>query len=106
MTTQATKLRSFSSLSSMPPDQKIRSVFEEYRQVHFSRELPSRFKKEVVKVIEGPDKKVDLGNFNILFQNIGRQDASLTEAEIDDLVKAVGSSDRKIPTEKAMKLLC
>lgn len=85
--------------------EKLRVIFEDYRQTHFSMELPSRFRKEVVKVIEGRDQRVALDNFNILLSNIGREDAQLSESELDELVEAAGTSDRRIPTEKAMKLL-
>jgi hypothetical protein len=91
--------------SECAPALKLKSIFEEYRQVHYSREMPSRFRKEVVKVIEGPDKQVMIDSFNIILSNIGRSDACLSEAELDDLLVAAGATSRKIPVDQAMLLL-
>ena len=99
----STTTRSFSS--ECAPAQKLRCVFEEYRQAHFSRELPSRFRKEIVKVIQGGDSFVTVDSFNVLLGNIGRHDAYLTETELSDLLLAAGSKSRKIPVEQAMQLM-
>jgi hypothetical protein len=87
------------------PALKLKTIFEEYRQANYSRELPSRFRKEVVKVIEGPDKQVMIDNFNIVLSNIGRSDARLSEAELEDLLMAAGATSRKIHVDQAMLLL-
>ncbi|CAB9519115.1 expressed unknown protein [Seminavis robusta] len=91
--------------SECAPALKLQQIFEQYRQEHFSRELPSRFRKEMVKIIEGPDHLVAVDNFNLILSNIGRSDASLSESEMNDLLMAAGSSSRKIPVEQAMMLL-
>ena len=103
--------RAFSS--ECAPAQKLKCVFEEYRQEHFSRELPSRFRKEMAKVIIqgsnrnsiGNETLVAVDNFNLVLRNIGRQDAFLTERELSDLLLAAGSTSRKIPVEQAMQLI-
>ena len=92
------------------PAQKLRCVFEEYRQQHFSRELPSRFRKEMAKAIQGGSENngqslVAVDNFNLLLGNIGRQDALLTERELSDLLQAAGATSRKIPVEQIMQLI-
>ena len=102
-TTMKQAARSFSS--ECAPAQKLRGALEEYRQEHFSRELPSRFRKEAIKVIQGPDNKVTIDSFNILLANIGRKDAYLTESELNDLLSTVGATNRRIPVEKAMLLM-
>jgi hypothetical protein len=91
--------------SECAPALRLKTIFEEYRQVNYSRELPSRFRKEVVKVIEGPDKQVMIDNFNIVLSNIGRSDARLSEAELKDLLMAAGATSRKIHVDQAMLLL-
>lgn len=91
------------------PAQKLRCVFEEYRQEHFSRELPSRFRKEMAKAIQGVESGgqslVAVDNFNLVLGNIGRQDALLTERELSDLLVAAGATSREIPVEQAMQLI-
>lgn len=84
---------------------KIRTVMEEYRLENFSRELPSRFRKEVAKVLEGPDKQVEVDSLNIILANIGREEACLSQAELSELLMAAGATSRKISVEQAMLLL-
>ena len=91
--------------SDCAPALKLKSVFEDYRQKHFSRELPSRFRKEIVKVLEGPDHQVTIDSFNVVLGNIGRADAYLSEAELNDLLVEAGASGRQIRSEQAMMLI-
>lgn len=90
------------------PAQKLRSVFEEYRVNNYSDELPSRFRKHIIKEIEEPDHGTCLvDNLNRILGNIGRQDAFLSTEEMNTLLHDAGLSEnnRYIPVEKMMKLL-
>lgn len=99
-----TTTRAFSN--ECAPAQKLRFVFEEYRREHFSRELPSRFRKEIAKVMQGgTENEVAVDNINIVLGNIGRQDAFLTEQELADLLREAGATSRKIPLDQAMQFI-
>jgi hypothetical protein len=98
--------------SECAPAQRLRSVLEEYRQKHYSRELPSRFRKEVVKALTKKDSSavVEVDNLNLILSNIGRSDARLTEEELLILLQEVGAANRNngsrsVPVEKIMQLM-
>lgn len=96
-------VRSFST--ECAPAEKIRCVLDEYRREHFSMELPSRFRKEVVKALQGPDNLIKIDNLNVILTNIGRQDACLSAEEMNILLEASGSSDRCVSVEKILQLM-
>jgi len=88
------------------PAQKIRSVLEEYRRQHFSRELPSRFKKEMVKAMTTPETSViHVDTLNLILKNIGRDDARLSEDELALLLQEVGATDRNVSVDKILQLM-
>lgn len=114
----STAVRTFSS----DPAQRLRSVFEEYRQEHYSDELPSRFKKDIIKAI--PKTKNDndathngevvkVENLNTILRNIGRSDAVLSSEEVNVLLEEVDASeeasnstnDGYVPLNTLLKLI-
>ena len=103
--TRAVNRRAFSS--DCEPAQRIRTVLEEYRQEHFSRELPSRFRKEVVKAISSGDGSVEVDSLNQILLNIDRKDALLDEGELLQLLQEVGAdrNTRKVSVDKIMQLM-
>ena len=93
--------------SDCAPAQRLRHELEEYRQEHFSRELPSRFRKEVVKTISSDGVSVEVDSLNLILNNIGRQDACLNEGELLQLLHQVGAdaNTRKVSVDKIMQLM-
>ena len=59
----------------------------------FSRETPSRFRKELVKSIESAEGFIPKDSLNQVLMNIGRQDRLLTEEEYQVLCKAANGGD-------------
>jgi len=57
---------------------KLRSVIEEYRSVHYTQEIPTRFKKDLVKAAVASSKStssnVKLEGMQNLLANIGAKD--------------------------------
>ncbi|GKY96691.1 hypothetical protein MPSEU_000628600 [Mayamaea pseudoterrestris] len=86
---------------------KLRCVFEEYRLQNYSRETPSRFKKEILNVAKSPNSvdAIPVDALNRILINIGRQDSLLTEEEMHGLLKQVGSKDRFIKASQLLELV-
>ncbi|CAB9514164.1 expressed unknown protein [Seminavis robusta] len=91
------------------PAERFRTVLEEYRLEHFSRELPSRFRKEVVKALMTKEDaaNIQVDSLNLILNNIGRPDQCLTEAEIDLILQDLGcaAQDRSVPVDKILQLM-
>lgn len=92
------------------PAQKLRTVLEEYRKTNFSDELPSRFRKHIIKEIEDPNHETfQVDNLNPLLDNIGRHDARLSQEELDTLLHEAGvvvrSEGRHMPIDKMLQLM-
>ena len=71
----------------------------------FSRELSTRFKKEILRPYAGKDGSVDIDQLNRLLTNIGHPQDILSPSEQSELLKAAGSSDRCITAKKMMELI-
>ena len=69
----------------------------------FSREIPSRFRKELVKSI-AHDGIVEKESLNRILANIGRQDRLLTDEEYQLLCKEAGDASGSLSTSNMMKL--
>ena len=116
--------------------EKLRCVFEEYRlkkyvvprscrarssrgeyltdrspdlfpfRFSYSRETPSRFKKELLNAVKQPDADfIEVDSLNRILINIGRQDQLLSEEEIRSLLKEVGAKDRCLKTSQLLELV-
>jgi hypothetical protein len=72
----------------------------------YSRETPSRFKKEILNAVKQPNVDViQVDSLNRILVNIGRQDQLLTEEEIHGLLQEVGSKDRSLKTSQLLELV-
>ena len=74
----------------------------------YSDEIPSRFRKHIIREIEEPDhESVHLDNLNRVLANIGRQDAFLSNAEMEELLQEAGCDTRQryMPVEKMIQLM-
>jgi hypothetical protein len=97
--------------SECEPAQKLRCIFEDYRKENFSRELPSRFKKELLKgasiPMNSPDASVEVERLNVLLRNIGREGDCLSREELDVILdEAMGGHERReLSVEKVLQLL-
>lgn len=70
--------------------------------------MPSRFRKQIIKEIEEPDHQTfQVDNLNRILGNIGRQDALLSQDELNTLLLEAGvsSNQRVIPIDKMMQLM-
>ena len=72
----------------------------------FSREIPTRFKKEVLQpYINHNDNAVDVEQLNLLLTNIGHPQHCLSLEEQTELLQAAGSNNRSITVTKMMELI-
>jgi hypothetical protein len=74
----------------------------------FSDELPSRFRKQIIREIEEPDHQtIHLDNLNRVLANIGRQDAFLSNEEMETLLQDAGcdTHQRYLPIDKMVELM-
>eukprot|EP00815_Leptocylindrus_aporus_P003630 CAMPEP_0116066664 /NCGR_PEP_ID=MMETSP0322-20121206/10526_1 /TAXON_ID=163516 /ORGANISM="Leptocylindrus danicus var. apora, Strain B651" /LENGTH=92 /DNA_ID=CAMNT_0003553279 /DNA_START=141 /DNA_END=419 /DNA_ORIENTATION=- len=65
--------------STQPPAaDRLRYIFEEYRQQNYSQELPSRFRKEMVEAMlrrsQRSDSRIHLAEVERVLTNIGASD--------------------------------
>lgn len=70
----------------------------------FSRETPTRFKKELIKAAHPNDGTVTVDALNQILINIGKSDDILSEEELSDLL-GNGSTCREISTTELMRLM-
>ena len=71
----------------------------------YSREIPSRFKKEVLLPYADPDGTVNIEDVNRLFKNIGHSGDCFSQQEQQELLAEAGSKDRSISVSKMMELI-
>jgi hypothetical protein len=71
----------------------------------FSRETPTRFKKELLSPYVGSNGAVEVEQLNKLLANIDRAEHRLSPEEQDVLLEAAGSSDRCIELKKMFELI-
>lgn len=74
----------------------------------FSDEIPSRFRKHIIKAVEEPDHQTfQIDKLNTILENIGRQDARLSPEEIKVLLKEAGidGDSHYVPTSNLLSLM-
>mmetsp|Transcript_125713 Transcript_125713/g.177402 ORF Transcript_125713/g.177402 Transcript_125713/m.177402 type:complete len:117 (+) Transcript_125713:177-527(+) len=103
LATRAITSRAFSG--SCEPAQRIREVLAEYRKENFSREIPTRFKKQVLAPYVGGNDAVEVDQLNLLLKNIGHPQDCLSTEEQNELLREAGSSNRCITVKKMMELI-
>eukprot|EP00980_Cylindrotheca_fusiformis_P005237 scaffold1119_cov120-Cylindrotheca_fusiformis.AAC.17 len=104
-TIQRNGMRMFSGAQTCEASERVRDALLEYRDAHYSRELPSRFKKEVLRPYIGPNGAVHIEEVNALLKNIGHPQDILSEQEQIELLEAAGSKNRSISVKKMLELL-
>lgn len=84
---------------------KLQSIFEEYRTVHYSRELPTRFRKDITRAavtstssrqlsISATSSKkalISVEGIESVLKNIG-QDHRISRTELEGLLREVGGA--------------
>ncbi|KAL3941380.1 MAG: hypothetical protein SGBAC_004265 [Bacillariaceae sp.] len=76
-----------------PAVEKMYDILQEYRAKNYSRELPSRFVKEVLKQTDkNKDGSMEYSEFKDFLDNIGAGD-QMSKEEIDDVLKYIGGED-------------
>jgi hypothetical protein len=72
----------------------------------YSREIPSRFKKEILQPYIGANGKVQIDQVNSLLTNIGHEQDCLSPREQTEFLQAAGSKDNQsITVTKMMELI-
>mmetsp|Transcript_21440 Transcript_21440/g.27726 ORF Transcript_21440/g.27726 Transcript_21440/m.27726 type:complete len:122 (+) Transcript_21440:230-595(+) len=91
-----------------PAVNKLRVVLEEYRQLHYSQETSTRFKKEIVAAAcrsSSPDNKsVQVEGIQSVLSNIGAADR-LSTGDLKMFFKEAGNPSGGIPASQLIKLL-
>mmetsp|Transcript_7383 Transcript_7383/g.10483 ORF Transcript_7383/g.10483 Transcript_7383/m.10483 type:complete len:135 (+) Transcript_7383:137-541(+) len=94
--------------------EKLQTVLEEYRQIHYSQCIPSRFRKEIVSAaikavgdnnkITTESKAIAPEGLERLLQNIGASNR-LSQSDISLIFSEYGEGSGVIPTDKMFHLL-
>jgi hypothetical protein len=71
----------------------------------YSREIPTRFKKELLSPYAGSNGSVQVEQLNELLVNIGHSEVCLTAQEQIELLQATGCNGREITLTKMMELI-
>ncbi len=74
----------------------------------YSRETPSRFKKEIIKALADPTTStIEIDSLNQILVNIGRPQDKLSEADLSLLLAEAGveETQRSIPVDKIIQLM-
>ena len=71
----------------------------------YSRELPSRFKKEILRPYVRESGVVLIDDINAMLTNIGHGEDCLSEQEQLEFLAAAGSKTRSIEVSKMMELM-
>eukprot|EP00814_Leptocylindrus_danicus_P002913 CAMPEP_0116005266 /NCGR_PEP_ID=MMETSP0321-20121206/1072_1 /TAXON_ID=163516 /ORGANISM="Leptocylindrus danicus var. danicus, Strain B650" /LENGTH=98 /DNA_ID=CAMNT_0003473679 /DNA_START=787 /DNA_END=1083 /DNA_ORIENTATION=+ len=76
-------------MSSEPAAQKLKCIFEDYRQQNYSDELPSRFKKQMIQAMlrrsQRADGRILIQEIERVLDNIGASDR-VTKSELEDVL--------------------
>ncbi|KAL3945709.1 MAG: hypothetical protein SGBAC_000193 [Bacillariaceae sp.] len=100
---QAVGLRMFSG--DCEPAERFRSALMSYRDANFSREIPSRFRKEILRPYVGENGVLHIEDINALLKNIGHEQDCLSEKEQNEFLAAAGSTSGSIEVSKMMELI-
>lgn len=83
---------------------KLRGAFEEYRQRNYDRELPSRFKKDILKAATKDHANVvDLDSLQQVLANIQMENRLSTE-EITTIFEELGNG-KEIPAQSMIQFI-
>ncbi|EEC50550.1 predicted protein [Phaeodactylum tricornutum CCAP 1055/1] len=84
---------------------KLRNVLEEYRQANYTQELPSRFKKDIVRAAsQDRESIIALQDVQRVLQNIGA-DNRLTSEEIRSIFQEIGNKSGEMTVQHFMQIL-
>jgi hypothetical protein len=90
--------------------EKLRAALEEYRQQNYDREIPSRFKKELLKAATttpldaaAKSEVVAMDNLQRVLANIGAENR-LTRNEIRCIFEELGNG-KEIPAQSMIKFI-
>eukprot|EP00542_Grammatophora_oceanica_P018984 CAMPEP_0194049302 /NCGR_PEP_ID=MMETSP0009_2-20130614/30270_1 /TAXON_ID=210454 /ORGANISM="Grammatophora oceanica, Strain CCMP 410" /LENGTH=117 /DNA_ID=CAMNT_0038695421 /DNA_START=57 /DNA_END=410 /DNA_ORIENTATION=+ len=83
--------------------QRLQEVMEDYRRTNFTREIPSRFKKEIVGAAKDENNKINIESMMLVVDNIGGSER-VSRNDLERIFTEVGESG-KIPADRMMQLL-
>jgi hypothetical protein len=90
---------------SLYSDQHPHSAYLFLSSSSFSREIPTRFKKQILAPYVGSNGAVEIDQLNRLLMNIGHNEDCLSFDEQNELLKAAGCTSRSISVTKLSELM-
>jgi Ca2+-binding EF-hand superfamily protein len=85
---------------------KVQTAVEQFRIENYSQELPSRFKKEVIKAIDTEGNgNISVDAFTTLLSNIGASD-TVSKEDVHNIINELGDgSSETIPTDQVFEII-
>ena len=90
--------------------ERLRDAIEEYRSIHHTRCIPSRFQKDIVKVAKDfnseEDNRIAVEGMFRLISNIGMEH-KVSYQDLKTIFQEVGDTpqDKTIPADRLMKMI-
>ena len=82
------------------------TIVPSFRSLSFSREIPTRFKKEVLQpYVDKEAGVIQIEEINRMLVNIGHGEDCLSSSEQALLLRAAGSNDRYLTVQQMQELL-
>lgn len=85
---------------------KLRTLMEEYRAQNYQQELPTRFKKDIVKAALSNKQSdlVGLDGMQRVLTNIGAE-SRISDGDMQLIFKELGNEAGKIPINRLVQIL-
>merc|ERR1712183_1225022 len=95
-----------SHFSSHGAVQKLKFVLEDYRLHNYSREVPSRFRKQIIQTLDkNANGVINFEDFNQFLKNIGAVN-NFSGDELNAIIYEAGNIEGCIPVSKIEQLMC
>jgi hypothetical protein len=84
---------------------RLRDALESYRQVHYTQEIPSRFKKDIIRAAAvEPSGKIASEGLEKVITNIGACH-KVSREDVELIFREVGCAEGFIPAERMLQML-
>lgn len=85
--------------------ERLRDALETYRQTHYQRELPSRFKKDILNAaMQDDSERVGVEGLHRVIQNIGVQH-KVSREDVEIIFSEISEGEQGyIPTEQMLQM--
>ncbi|KAG7353714.1 hypothetical protein IV203_003069 [Nitzschia inconspicua] len=102
--TSAFQMRTLSS-NGMVAFERLRDALEIYRQQHYTQEIPSRFKKDVIRAAAvEPSGKIAPEGLERVISNVGLRHL-VSREDVELIFREAGCSEGYIPAEQMLQML-